>query len=212
MSQPDPRNPASLERALEQARQALADGDATPQQKGLLERAGDEVLMKAGAEAGKVLQQFPEGTPARITRTFAHVLDELVRIPGTKIRFGVDPLLSLVPWAGTTVAALFGTVVLVDSVRLRAPISVLARMVGNYVIDWMFGLIPLVGAFLDMLWQSNAKNLKLLNRTIADRDQVRKSSVTYWICVAGLASTVVLVILAVPIGLLLWLNGLITGG
>lgn len=177
-----------------------------------MDRIRADALRRARAEAGKVLEQFPAGSPARVTRGFAHVLDDLVGVPGTKIRFGVDPLLSLIPGAGTTVAAVFGTVVLVDSVRLRAPVSVLARMVGNYVIDWLFGLIPFVGALLDAAWRSNSKNLKLLNRTIADREQVRRASMTYWASVAGLALLVVGVVVAVPIGLLIWLNSVLAGG
>lgn len=169
-------------------------------------------LQRAQEESGKALEQLGADSPARMTRGFVYVLDKLFRIPGTEIRFGVDPLLSLVPWAGTTVAAVFGTVVLVDSVRLRAPASVLARMVGNYAIDWGLGLIPFVGAIFDTLWQSNSKNLKLLNRTIANREQVRKASVRYWLSVVGLALSVVAVIIAVPIGLVWWLSSTILGG
>lgn len=216
MSSDNPKDRTALERALLQAQQALADepGARTPAPTPArpVDHARAEALRRARTEASKVLEQFPQGSPARVTRTFAHVLDDLIGIPGTRIRFGVDPLLSLIPGVGTTVAALFGTVVLVDSVRLRAPVSVLARMVGNYVIDWLFGLIPLIGALLDTAWRSNAKNLKLLNRTITDREQVRKSSVTYWLCVVGLSLLVLGVIVAVPIGLLLWLGSLLPGG
>lgn len=150
-------------------------------------------------------------TPARVTRTFAHVLDSLVRVPGTNFRFGVDPLLSFIPGAGTAVGAAFGSVVLVDAVRLRAPVPVVARMLGNYLIDWVLGIIPFLGGFLDMVWRSNAKNLKLLNRTIENREQVRRRSVLYWAAIAVMAAVVLAVVVGVPIALLLWLDAAVTG-
>lgn len=172
----------------------------------------DEVIGAARREADKVLTQFPAGTPARITRTFAHLLDELFRIPGTQLRFGLDPLLSLIPAGGTVVGAAFGTVVLIDAVRLRAPVGVLTRMVGNYLADWAVGAIPVVGPLFDMAYRSNAKNLKLLNRTIADREEVRRASARYWLGVAGLAAVVVLALLAIPVALLWWLGSALAGG
>lgn len=150
-------------------------------------------------------------SPARVTRAFSYLLDDLVRIPGTNIRFGVDPLLSLIPAAGTTIGAAFGSVVLIDAVRLRAPIPVLARMVSNYLIDWLVGIVPILGSFFDMAYRSNAKNLKLLNRTIENREEVRKASATYWITIAVMAAVVLLVIVAVPVGLLIWINEMASG-
>lgn len=146
-----------------------------------------------------------------MSRTVAWFLDDLVGVPGTKLRFGVDPILSFIPFAGTAVGAVMGSVILVDAVRLRAPISVLLRMVGNYVIDWAVGLLPFLGAFLDAAYRSNHKNFKLLERTIADRAQVRKTTFWYWISIAALVLIVAAVIVAVPVGLLLWLDGLVTG-
>lgn len=198
MTQPPPPDPSSLERAQRMAKEALEgpavdpsdlDDDGLPSTRGPL----------------------PKGSPARISRTFAWFLDDLVGVPGTKLRFGIDPLLSLVPFAGTAVGAAMGSVILIDAVRLRAPVSVLMRMVGNYVFDWLLGLFPFLGAFLDAAYRSNHKNFKLLERTIANREQVRRTTFWYWISIVLVAVIVVAVILAVPIGLLLWLDGLVTG-
>lgn len=201
-----PKNQHALEEALRRAEAALAADD------GGSDVARTEVGDRARAEAKEVMEQLPKDSPARITRAFAHLLDNLVRVPGTNFRFGVDPLLSFFPGAGTAVGAAFGAVVLVDSVRLRTPVPVVARMLANYLIDWVIGIIPILGGFFDMAYRSNAKNLKLLNRTIENRDQVRKASVTYWLCVAVMATVVLAVVVGTPIALLLWLDGLITGG
>lgn len=152
------------------------------------------------------------GEPARATRALSWVLDEAFRVPGTRFRFGVDPILSFFPAVGTGVAAVFGTVVLADAVRLRAPVSVLSRMLFNHVINWLLGLIPLLGPFADAWWKSNARNVKLLDRTIRNRDQVRKASLTYWLAIAAMFLVVVLTIVSAPVVVLLWLDSLVTGG
>ena len=191
-------DPSSLERASRLAKEALQktvapsptlDGDGLPTTR----------------------LPLPPGSPARISRTFAWLLDDLIGVPGTKLRFGVDPILSIVPFAGTAVGAVMGSVILIDAIRLRAPVSVLIRMVGNYVIDWLMGLLPFLGAFLDAAYRSNHKNFKLLERTIADREQVRRTTFWYWISVVAMVMIIIAVVLSVPIGLLLWLDGLVTG-
>lgn len=141
----------------------------------------------------------PQPEPARLTKAFSYLLDDLVQVPGTSVRVGVDPLLSLVPWAGTAVGAAFGGVVLLDAIRLRAPVPVLARMVGNSLLDWLLGMVPFIGAFFDVAFRANKKNLRLLNRTIENRELVRQASVRYWIAAAALVTLVVAVIVAIPI-------------
>ena len=199
MNQASPPDPSSLIRARQLAKEALEGPAPGP-------RSTDPDGLPS------TLVPLPPGSPARVSRTFAWFLDDLVGVPGTKIRLGLDPLLSLVPFAGTAVAAVMGSVILVDAVRLRAPIPVVARMVGNYVIDWLLGLVPFIGAFFDVAYRSNHKNFKLLERTIADREQVRRTTFWYWLSILAMFLFVVAVILAVPIGLLLWLDSAVTGG
>lgn len=194
MSNAQESDRSSLERAQQQAREALEGPPPRKDADGL----------------ASTLVPLPPGAPARLSRTFAWFLDDLVRVPGTQIRFGVDPVLALVPFAGTAMGAALGSVILFDSVRLRAPVPVLARMVGNYLFDWVLGLVPFVGAFLDAAFRSNHKNFKLLERTIADREQVRRRTLWYWIGILVMVLVVVGTILAVPVALLLWLDGVIT--
>lgn len=94
----------------------------------------------------------------------ARLLDTAVRIPGTNLRFGLDPLLGLVPGLGDLAgAALAGHIVLVAS-RLGAPSSVIMRMIGNVAIDTFGGTIPFVGDLFDAGWKANTRNLELLDR------------------------------------------------
>lgn len=153
----------------------------------------------------------PLPQPAGITRSVSHLLDDLLPVPGTGVRFGLDPLLSVLPWAGSSVSAAIGGIVLVDAVRLRAPVPVLARMVTNSILDWLLGLIPFVGPVVDVAFRSNRMNLRLLDRTIADRELVHRASVRYWIAAAGLLAGLLAVIAAIPIVIVLGLGNLLTG-
>ncbi len=153
--------------------------------------------------ARESLAAVPPSRPAQLTRWLTRLLDDMATVPGTNIRVGLDPLLSLIPGAGTTVGTVLGVVMMGDAIRLRMPIPVLARMGANFLIDWLIGLIPFLGAFGDIAFRANRRNLRLLNRTIHDRDQVRKASVQYWIA----AGAIIVAGLILVVGLTLWLLG-----
>lgn len=196
--QPVESHEAAIERARKVAEEALS-GSAR----------NDPALKAARDKAKQDLAPLPQGSPARITRMFAHVLDDLVPVPGTKIRIGVDPVLSLIPWAGTAIGGVFGGAILLDAIRLRAPVSVIARMGLNSLLDWLLGMIPFVGAFFDATFRANKKNLRLLNRAIENRELVRQASVKYWVGVAALIALLLAVIVAIPILVILGLADLI---
>jgi Domain of unknown function (DUF4112) len=98
---------------------------------------------------------------ARIKR-IARVMDVAWRIPGTKIRFGADSIIGLVPGAGDLVTMGVSLYVLAEAHRMGAPKSLLLKMAGNIAIDSGIGAIPLVGDVFDMFFKSNTKNAKLL--------------------------------------------------
>jgi hypothetical protein len=105
----------------------------------------------------------------------SYILDRSIRIPGTEIRFGLDPIISLLfPFGGDVIgAALSGYIVLV-SVRYGLPKGVVTRMVFNVAMDYVLGSIPLIGDLFDFAWKSNDKNMKLLER------YARGRSGTFW--------------------------------
>ena len=98
---------------------------------------------------------------ARATR-LAGWLDTAFRIPGTRIRLGVDPLLGLVPGLGDAVAALFGGYIVWTAVRAGAPRPVVARMLGNVAIDSIVGAVPLLGTVFDVVFKAHQRNARLL--------------------------------------------------
>lgn len=180
-------------------------GPTPPKSQQRSQGASDDVRGRIRAD----LAASPPEKPAQMTRTLSYLLDDLVRVPGTRIRVGLDPVLSLIPWAGTAMGAAFGGVVMADAIRLRAPLPVLLRMGSNMLLDWLLGMIPFAGAFFDAAYRSNKLNLKLLNRTIENRELVRRASVRYWIAVAALVAVMVAVMVAIPILLIMGVNHLI---
>jgi hypothetical protein len=98
------------------------------------------------------------------------LLDDRYRIPGTPIRFGLDAILGFIPVAGDLLGAALSLWVLAEAVRLRAPRSLLTRMVGNVLVEFGVGAVPLVGDLFDVWWKANRRNLDLL-KTHLDREQ-----------------------------------------
>src|ERR1700741_1714199 len=78
----------------------------------------------------------------------SRVLDDLVPIPGTNQRIGLDPVIGLVPWVGDLLSAGVGFWLIAEAARFRIPPSVLARMVLNTTVDLLAGAIPFIGDLL----------------------------------------------------------------
>lgn len=112
---------------------------------------------------------FSGGTPVatveidpRMERITA-LMDRAIRIPGTNLRVGLDPILGLVlPQIGDAIGALISGYLILESVRYGLPKGVIARMIFNLGLDYAMGAIPLIGDLTDFAWKANDKNLKLL--------------------------------------------------
>ena len=128
-------------------------------------------------------------------RWWQRLLDEAFRVPGTRIRFGWDSVIGLIPWAGDVVSAAFGLVILFHSHRMRLPAVVLVRMVMNLAIDLMLGLVPVVGDVADVFWRANTRNLALVERHAA---AVLAPTTGDWLFVLGVAA-VLLALAAIPL-------------
>ncbi|HXG93997.1 MAG TPA: DUF4112 domain-containing protein [Blastocatellia bacterium] len=95
----------------------------------------------------------------------SYLLDRSIRVPGTKFRFGLDPIISLLfPVVGDAITAIVSAYIILVSVRYGLPKIVVARMVFNVIADFVIGSIPLIGDAFDFAWKANEKNMELLNR------------------------------------------------
>jgi hypothetical protein len=125
-------------------------------------------------------------------RVWRRLLDDAFGVPGTRLRFGWDPIIGLVPWVGDAVTALFGSVIIFHAYHLRLPRIVQLRMLINIVIDVAIGIVPFFGDVADVFWKSNARNFALLEHYAGTDRPARRGD---WLFVAAVMSTVVLVAL-----------------
>lgn len=116
-------------------------------------------------------------------RAMARVWDEAIRLPIIG-RVGLDAAVGLVPGLGDIAGGLLAGYGLVIAARLKAPATVLLRMLLNITIDTVGGVVPLVGDVFDSQFKANTRNLALLETWLEDPHGVRRRSVLVLIGVA----------------------------
>jgi len=134
-------------------------------------------------------------------RRWARLLDSQFVIPGTRIRFGLDPLLSLIPGLGDLASPAFTLVLLVHGVHRRVPRVVLVRMIANALIDAFIGAVPIAGNVGDIFFRANLKNLALLERHAHPGAPPTRGDYVFVFVLAGIFGLLILV----PLLLALWL-------
>jgi hypothetical protein len=114
--------------------------------------------------------------------------DTVFEIPGLGWRFGLDPIIGLIPIAGDFLSSLVSLYILAVAAEMRVPRSTMLRMGLNVAIDYFVGSIPVLGNIFDFAWKANYRNLQLLERSLAapPADQ-RKQSLGDWLILIGLA-------------------------
>lgn len=106
----------------------------------------------------------PEHPALARVRSVSTVLDDFIRIPGTNIRFGLDPILGILPVAGDSVSSLISLYIVAESYLADAPPSVLAKMIGLLAVDFVVGSIPVIGPVFDAFWKNNKWSVDLLEK------------------------------------------------
>ncbi|MBS7547785.1 DUF4112 domain-containing protein [Dietzia sp. Marseille-Q0999] len=138
-----------------------------------------------------------------MTAGLARVLDDLVRVPGTNYRVGLDPVIGLVPVVGDAVGTVVAAAVFAEAVRNRIPVHLLFRMGWNYLVDAALGVVPLVGDVADVAHKATSKNLRLVDRAIAEGRRVDTDARGYLLRAVGAVGLILLVLLGL-VGLALW--------
>ena len=105
----------------------------------------------------------PQSVRQRV-EAMERLLERAITIPGTKQKIGLDVVLDLVPVAGSTAAALMGAYMAWEARNLGMSKTQMTRMAGNITLDWLFSLIPWVGAIPDFFFRSNTRNLRIIKR------------------------------------------------
>jgi hypothetical protein len=94
----------------------------------------------------------------------ATVFDTALVVPGTRIRFGVEALLRLIPGVGDFAASALSCYLLLEAWRLDVPPALMARMLVNVVLEGAMGAVPLAGDAFDVFFRANRRNVALLRQ------------------------------------------------
>lgn len=98
-------------------------------------------------------------------RDLVRYLDYAITIPGTKIGIGLDAVIGFfAPVMGDWLGAFASLALLGQALDRRVPPVIILRMLLNVAIDTLLGMIPVAGDLFDVAFQSNRRNLELLER------------------------------------------------
>ena len=157
---------------------------------------------KTTAPFGKSVATSADAGKKTTSGTIAAVMDDFIRIPGTNIRIGLDPILGLFPGLGDMAASLVGVAIIGEASRRGVSRLALATMALNILANAAVGAIPVVGDLFSVWFKSNRRNHDLLQRALstemspADREKaVRDASRFAILLIAGVIIGVILIII-----------------
>jgi hypothetical protein len=128
------------------------------------------------------------------------LLDEAFRIPGTRIRFGLDGIIGLVPGLGDVLAGLLSLVIPVAAWIRGVPYITLVRMAANLGIGVLVGTIPILGDAFDIAWKPNRRNYQLLQRHLTEPRRHTGRDWAFLLLLLGVLGLV----FAIPVVLVIW--------
>jgi hypothetical protein len=92
----------------------------------------------------------------------ARLLDVAFILPGTKLRYGIDGIIGLIPVVGDIIATALSLWLVREARALGAPWHITARMLGNVAFQGIVGTVPVAGDAIDVLFRANMRNARLL--------------------------------------------------
>jgi Domain of unknown function (DUF4112) len=115
------------------------------------------------AKSLPAMSKDPQSVRQRV-EALEMLLERSFHIPGTKVPFGLDSIIGLVPVLGDVVTAVMGAYMVWEARNLGMSKWQLIRMTANVGVDTALGAIPLVGDVFDFVWRSNSKNLRIIKK------------------------------------------------
>ncbi|HEY9596784.1 MAG TPA: DUF4112 domain-containing protein [Cyanophyceae cyanobacterium] len=155
----------------------------------------------------------PKLSRLKRVRRLSYILDDAIRIPGTRYSIGLDPIIGLVPGAGDFIGTLLSAYIVVEAARMGLPRGALIQMVSNILFETVIGTVPVVGDLVDVTWKANHKNIDLLEEHlgIPTPPARQKADWLFLVLLLGGLLLVVMIIAAVSVAMLRWLISAITG-
>ena len=98
-------------------------------------------------------------------------LDEIITIPRTKYKIGIDPIIGTIPIIGDLLGSIISIYILYSGSKMGLSSRIIAKMSLNIGFDFVLGLIPIIGDIFDMGWKANKRNVKLIENNINKYDE-----------------------------------------
>ncbi|MFK7971132.1 MAG: DUF4112 domain-containing protein [Bacteroidia bacterium] len=124
-----------------------------------------------------------------------NLLDSKFKLPFLSTRFGLDPILGLIPFAGDIVTLIMSAFMVVAMARHGASGALALRMIFNIVIDFAAGSVPFIGDILDFRLRANRRNYILLREHYYENEHQGSG----WGIIFG-----IILMLVVILGLTVW--------
>lgn len=125
--------------------------------------------------------EYPVSRRLERMRGLSRLLDTKFSLPGG-FRFGIDPIIGLIPGIGDVIASTLSIWLVYDAARLGLQKRVVARMVFNVLIEAAVGTIPVLGNVVDAVWKANIRNMRLVEAnyrfTMKERSMVKMIAFT----------------------------------
>ncbi|AVH68017.1 hypothetical protein CDG77_13890 [Nostoc sp. 'Peltigera membranacea cyanobiont' 213] len=145
-------------------------------------------------------------------RQLSRLLDNIVTIPGTKIGFGLDPILGLIPIGGDFLGVMFSSYIILEAARLGVSRATLGKMVFNVIVDGLVGTVPVLGDFFDFAWRANTNNIKLLEEYLKFPSEQKSADRLFIVALLVGLLLISIVLVALPVILIRMLWNALTGG
>lgn len=98
----------------------------------------------------------------KIARYLSYLLDS--RFGVGRFRFGLDPILGLIPGFGDVFTTVFSFYIVWIAIQTNVPSHVIGQMIRNIIFDLIIGLIPFFGDIADFAYRASSKNFRLLEK------------------------------------------------
>jgi len=134
-----------------------------------------------------------------LVRLMAYILDDLIPIPGTKYRIGLDPIIGLIPGFGDTSTAAMSALMLIRGAQAGVPRIALARMALNILLNTLFGALPGIGDVFSAWFKSNARNYRILSQHVSPSGGSPRSTTGDWAFVIGLVVGLMAIVIGISV-------------
>ena len=119
---------------------------------------------------------------------FSRFTDSSFGIPFTRLSIGAEAIIGLVPVIGDFAGLVLSSYVLIEAQRAGVSRAVKLRMLRNMGIDFLGGMLPVVGDAFDAIYKANTRNTRLLKNYLEEQLAVEPPAPPFpWKTLVGLS-------------------------